>query len=89
MNNDTPLAQVALMLPTEAAGMLTWETVNRQMAVLHVVRRCVSEWEALGTTLDPITLAVILNSLVREVLGVVTAVEQMLTEDFDPIRREP
>lgn len=69
MNLETPLAVVALGLPADTAALIMWEPQNRQTAVLTVIRRCMWEWETKGVVLDPLSLSVVLTSLVRELLG--------------------
>lgn len=69
MNLNTPLVEVAHLLPAEAAQMIMYEPQNRQNAILHVVRRVVAEWEAKGLALDHFALSIVLTSIVREQLA--------------------
>lgn len=78
MNLDTPLSQVALMLPLEAAQKLMYLPEARQTAVLAAVRRLMTRWESSGVVLDPFTLGVVLTSVIIELLAVIqAAIEQI------------
>lgn len=64
MNPDTPLEEVATLLPTSAAQILTEQHVDVQLATLRQVRAAMVFWESNGYAFDPIELEGILVALV-------------------------
>ncbi len=73
MNLDTPLAEVAHLLSEEAVLMLETIPMNRQMGILGCVRRLIVYWEQDGVMVDPMTLGVVLNGVVREMIAILQA----------------
>jgi hypothetical protein len=69
MNVNTPLTEVAHILPAETASLLLHLPTDRACAVLAEIRNIVTTWEENGVTMDPITFGVVIHSvtyLVRE-----------------------
>lgn len=68
MNDNTPLTEVAAILPTDAAKMLDECVSEVQMAVLAQIRTAVSTLEMCGVALDPVQLALVLDLFVGSLL---------------------
>lgn len=64
MNADTPLAEVALHLPKDAATLLLTQDELVQTCVLIHVRAAVVFWEQEGHVFDPVQYEGVLNGLV-------------------------
>lgn len=64
MNVDTPLEEVALHLPKEAASLLCGQDTLVQTCVLIHVRAAVVFWETEGYVFDPVQYEGVLNGLV-------------------------
>jgi len=67
MRYDTPLPDVAHMLPRGAARLLLSATPLTQEFVLQSVQTLLIELEESGVTLDPIQLDTVLSTYVRTI----------------------
>jgi hypothetical protein len=64
MNEQTPLEEVAKILPPNGAKMLTEFDIQVQIAVLAQIRTVVATLETFSITLDPVQLGVVLDLFV-------------------------
>lgn len=77
MKPDTPLPEVALLLPRSAAQVLLLAPLPVQESVLGMMRSMILSLERRGHTLDPIELEAVLNVYV----GTITALCEALYEE--------
>jgi hypothetical protein len=64
MNHDTPLAEVAQLLPQEGAQALLRYPLIIQQNVLTNLRLILMTWEMVNVELDPIQFEAVVNSFV-------------------------
>lgn len=76
MNPDTPLPEVAQMLPKEAAQMLLPASQNVQGAVLRQLRALLVYWEQHHYVLDPVALEGIVTAFVASLTPLHMALEK-------------
>lgn len=82
MNHDTPLAQVAHMLPPESAALLVNLDVRTQQLVLELSRNIIVAWEQSGVDLDPITFSMVITPVVATMGGMITATARSIIEEI-------
>lgn len=90
MKADTPLPEVALILPTDAAADLLKASSAVQESVLSAVRSFMCELEESDVHLDPITLSVVLHALTLQlkrdhvqILGLMITLQTLLDQEDD------
>lgn len=64
MRTDTPLSEVALLLPVEGARILTERPVQVQILVLELLRDQIIYWESQHVVLDPVQFNAVVNGFV-------------------------
>lgn len=69
MNEDTPLTEVAHLLPTEVASFLSGLNEDLQAPTLEAVRSLVTTIEEEGVTLDVFQLEAVLTGFVPIMVG--------------------
>ena len=98
MNAETPLAEVAAMLPSSAATLLLASPSAVQEWALTNIRSCMTYWESDGYQLDPITMEGVLNAFVISLVGTLGALHDARLEImalksilrmFDPVDGGP
>jgi hypothetical protein len=67
---ETPLKEVAHMLPPESAEALLFLNATLQGAILHDIREVIVSWEQSGVDLDPITFSKIIVPVVAKITGI-------------------
>jgi len=83
MTPETPLPEVAALLPRTAAALLSGSSSDVQVRVLGCVRTCFVYWEEQGYDIDPITLEGVLNGLVAMAAGMGDLIERLCVEILD------
>ena len=79
MNADTDLKEVAALLPPEiAAALLGMNEPHGRRWVLTQIRTAVSTWESRGLVFDPVTLAVLIETLAHQAITAWTAMVMVI-----------
>lgn len=76
MTPDTPLTEVAQLLPSAAAALLLEASSDVQIKTLETVRSCFLYWESRGITLDPVQLEGFMGALVAAVAAMAVRLEE-------------
>lgn len=72
MTPETPLPEVAQMLPPETAALLMNLHTEQQILILTLIRNVIVGWEQSGVDLDPITFSMVLTPVVATIAGTIT-----------------
>ena len=70
MTPETPLAEVARLLPTEAATLLMDQSPPVQKLAVELLKGQILYWESRGVLLDPLQFDVVVTGLVVYVITV-------------------
>lgn len=82
MNIETPLTEVAHMLPKEAAVVLMNLDVATQQLVLTLTRNVIVAWEQSGVDLDPITFSMVITPVVATLAGTITGTKRVINQEM-------
>ena len=77
---DMPLTQIAHLLPTRSAAVLSGCPSAVQILVLSEIRMIVHRWEQSGVSLDPITFAKVLGPVADQLTVSQLALQSTLSE---------
>lgn len=78
MKRDTPLSEVARMLPTGVANELLKYDIEVQRTMCELIREAVSNWEENGVILEPVAYEVVVITYAAQAL---TAINKVLELD--------
>lgn len=77
VTHETPLPDIARMLPTMAADALGKTSPGTQATVLELLRNTFVYWQSNGYTLDPVQFEGVVNSFIATMVPLVNVLTEM------------